>query len=308
MKQIVTIILCFICSWAGANAQRDGIIPRNMTSQVDSPQAPVHHSIQTPPKPLVPVDTAAALKQLNFDKLNYDSLFSISTDHYIPEQPITNHVTAKDFVLPVLLLVLLAYVTWLRYAFAKELGENITVILNTNLGQQIYRDREFSANIFKLLTFVNFAFATGVFVFLLANNKQVDMPFDQSALNIAAFVGAIALLYLLKGLVYQIVGYSFKLSNALKFYRFNTLVIYHLLGIAMLPLIILSAFAGDPVADWALNLTLVLLGIAMILRIIKGFAALRLTPNFHFVYFLLYICALEVAPILIAIKAFEVWN
>ncbi|MBK8345992.1 MAG: DUF4271 domain-containing protein [Bacteroidetes bacterium] len=259
------------------------------------------------PAKVYPVDTQAVLRMLEFDKIGYDSIFSINTGPPVIDQPAIKHVTVKDFILPVLLLIMLGYVTWLRYVFAKELSENITVIVNSNLGQQIYRDREFSANIFKLLTFFNFACSAGIFIFLLARYYEVPLPFDVAFYNIILCIGGVGVLYLIKGLSYRILGSTFKISNALQFFRFNALVIYHLLGIGMLPFIILAAFADPPVSDWAIAGTLILIGIALLIRFVKGFTALRLTGRFHFVYFLLYICALEIAPLLIAIKVFLNW-
>jgi hypothetical protein len=299
-------ILLVCCIGSNVVAQSDsgavqGAAGNNIAPQVTNPT--------TPPKPtkVYPVDTAAVLKMLDFDKLGYDSLFQLRETRIVIEQPEVKRVTVHDFVLPVLLLLMLAYVTWLRYTFNKELGENVTVILNTNLGQQIFRDREFSAGIFKLLTFVNFAMSAGLFIFLIMKHNGLTMPFAAGVYNILLCIGAVAILYLLKGFMYRILGATFQLTNALQFFRFNALVIYHLLGIAMLPLIILAAFAEAPVNEWAITGTLILIGIALLIRLVKGFAALRLTGRFHFVYFLLYICALEIAPLLIAIKVFTNW-
>ncbi len=304
--QFIIILLC-LTTGLSLKGQQDSIELTNDT--VNTFVGPIETPfIKLVTAPVFPVDTQAVLKQLDFEIINYDSLFSVSNEISVIQQPSSKHVTARDFILPIFLLAMLAYVTWLRYVFAKELGENITVLLNSNLGQQIYRDREFSANIFKLLTFVNFAFSAGVFMFLLARLNNVPMPFQNAAFNIAVAIAGVALLYLLKGLLYRIIGVSFKLTNALQFYRFNSLVIYHLLGIGMLPLIILGAFAEAPVNEWAIIGTLILLGLAMLIRIVKGFAALRLVSRFHLMYFLLYICGLEIAPILIAIKVFLMWD
>ena len=293
MKQQLLLILLLVTCISFASAQSDtGAAVQQNQSVPFSPPPP-------PPKPakIYPVDTQAILEMLKFDKLGYDSLFSIESGPVMIQKPEVHHVTVRDFILPILLLVMLAYVTWLRYVFAKELGENLTVILNSNLGQQIYRDREFSANIFKLLTFV----------YLLTQYFELEMPFKLAIYNIGLCIGGLSVLYLLKGLLYRIIGSAFKLSAPLQFFRFNALVIYHLLGIGLLPFVILAAFAEPPVNNWAIFGALILIAIALLIRLVKGFASLRLSGLFHFVYFLLYICALEIAPLLIAIKVFTDW-
>lgn len=297
---LILVIFCFTAALSGQTV--DTLSNAGVTNNMQIPNlAPVK------PAKVYPVDTQAVLRMLEFDKIGYDSIFSINTGPPVIDQPAIKHVNVRDFILPVLLLIMLGYVTWLRYVFAKELSENITVIVNSNLGQQIYRDREFSANIFKLLTFFNFACSAGIFIFLLARYYEVQLPFDAAFYNIILCIGGVGALYLIKGLSYRILGSTFKISNALQFFRFNALVIYHLLGIGMLPFIILAAFADPPVSDWAIAGTLILIAIALLIRFVKGFTALRLTGRFHFVYFLLYICALEIAPLLIAIKVFLNW-
>lgn len=296
----ILVIFCFTAALSGQTV--DTLSNAGVSNNMQIPTlAPVKTA------KVYPVDTQAVLRMLEFDKIGYDSIFSINTVPPVIDQPAIKHVNVRDFILPVLLLIMLGYVTWLRYVFAKELSENITVIVNSNLGQQIYRDREFSANIFKLLTFFNFACSAGIFIFLLARYYEVQLPFDAAFYNIILCIGGVGALYLIKGLSYRILGSTFKISNALQFFRFNALVIYHLLGIGMLPFIILAAFADPPVSDWAIAGTLILIAIALLIRFVKGFTALRLTGRFHFVYFLLYICALEIAPLLIAIKVFLNW-
>ena len=96
-------------------------------------------------------------------------------------------------------------------------------------------------------------------------------------------------------------------SGALDFFRFNSLVIYQLLGIALLPLVILAVFAKPPVNDWALYASLVMAGIALLVRLMKGLSVLGMLRGFHILYFFLYICALEIAPVLIIYKLFSMW-
>ena len=258
-----------------------------------------------PEFPIVLIDTDAVLKELNFSKLSYDSLFTASSN--AGEQVLESEIQVRkrDVLLPVLLLIMLVYVTWLRYVFSKELSENFTVILNSNLGQQIYRDREFSANIFKLLTFVNFTLTAGIFVFLLAKYFNISMPFENAIYNILASIGLIIILYILKGLWYAMISATFKIGPQISFFRFNAQVIYHLLGIALLPFVILAAFAEPPVSNWSLFGGGFVILFALLLRLLKGIAALGTFDRFHIVYFLLYICALEIAPMLIAVKLFS---
>jgi len=278
------------------------------SAQIIYPNDSISGQPVEPEFPVVIIDTAAVLKELNFPKFSYDSLFTASSNagEQVLESQI--HIRKRDVLLPVLLLIMLVYVTWLRYVFSKELSENFTVILNNNLGQQIYRDREFSANIFKLLTFVNFTLTAGIFLFLLATYFKISLPFENMIYNILASIGLIILLYIVKGFWYAMISAAFKIGPQISFFRFNAQVIYHLLGIALLPFVILAAFAEPPVSNWSLLGAAFLILFGLLLRLFKGMAVMGTFDRFHIVYFLLYICALEIAPILIAVKLFSTWG
>lgn len=268
---------------------------------------PADTASATPEVIYYPFDTAALQKQLNFKPFVYDSIIAEKEEKVQVANPATFHLQHKDLVLPIVGLIMLLYVTWIRYTFHRELKENITVVWNSNLGQQIYRDREFSANIFKFVTFLNFAIGIGVLLFLVMRHFQWPMPFKASGYTILACVVGFSLLYVIRGWVYRIIGAVFRIGNALQFFRFNALVVYHLLGIILLPFLLLAAFADPPVNTYALYSALVLVAIALLIRILKGLVAVGLTGRLHILYFLLYICALEVAPLLITIRLFNMW-
>lgn len=275
--------------------------------QLLSQETPIDSVATPPPVIYYPYDTAALLRQLDFRPFSYDSITRISPTKSAVQQQSTFHVETHDLVLPILCLIMLIYVTWIRYTFNRELRENITVLLNGNLGQQIYRDREFSANIFKFVTFLNFALSIGVLIFLVMRQFEVPMPFDANAYNILSFIAGFSLLYVLRGWIYRILGAIFRISPTLQFFRFNALVIYHLLGILLLPFLLLAAFSDPPVSQGALYAALGLVGLAFLIRLVKGLNAALTTGTLRILYFLLYICALEVAPLLIAFRFLTSW-
>ncbi|HNA58523.1 MAG TPA: DUF4271 domain-containing protein [Chitinophagales bacterium] len=290
MKRI-TVAACLMVSLSVTAGAQDTIL------QNPAPDTLIHYAY----------DTAALMKRMHFAPVDYDSLLASPNTNRKTAPFSSFHVEKRDLLLPGLCLLMLIYVTWLRYTYGKELRENFTVILNTNLGQQIYRDREFSANIFKFLTFINFALGGGMLVYLTTTYYHVNLPFNQTGLNVALMVMAVFALYLVKGFVYRFVGAVFNITASLRFFRFNALVIYHLLGIGLLPFILLAAFAEPPVNTWALFAALILVAIAIVLRVFKGLTVALSSGKLHILYFLLYICALEVAPLLIAIRLFDLW-
>jgi len=253
--------------------------------------------------PVVPEQPQEELYTISFDSLFSAQEGSVEEDIYVRNTT----AEARDYRFAIILLLMLAYVTWIVSTFHKQLRENITVLINNNLGQQIYRDREFSANIFKLITFINFAVLTGIFLYLAAGYFGVELVFGSMVPDMALCIGVVFVAYLLKGLVYRIADGLYQFGPAIWFFRFNSLVTYQLLGIGLLPMVILSVFAKPPLNGWALTATIVLILFGLFVRLVKGISVVGMLKGFRFLYFLLYICALEIAPVLLVYKVFERW-
>jgi hypothetical protein len=240
--------------------------------------------------------------QLQRNYISIDRIYSAPGVQTNYETLQTIHQQKRDIILPVLLLFVLVYLTWIRFTYPKEFSENIIILTNINLAQQMFRDREFSLNIFMLLLFINFAIVAGILLHLITENFGLQLPFSPPIYNIGLCIFLIVAVYVLKGIFYRTISAIFDISTGIRFFRYNTLVIYHMLGIALLPFVMLTAFAESPFREWAFFAALLLCALAFLIRFFKGLVIAEEFLRFRFLYFLLYICALEIAPVLIACK------
>ena len=266
--------------------------------QVDSahlPPEPVF--IKPKPKPVV-------VAQKEIPSIFTDSIFYTNGAEKVQYNIQSYQKPQRNYLLPVVMLIMLSYLTWIRYQYAKEISENITVITNANLGQQIYRDREYSLNIFTMLTFINFSVATGVFLYIAAVKFAIPLPFGKELFDIIFCIAVVVAGYLGKTILYRIAGYLYHIGDTVSMFRFNTLVIYQLAGFALLPFLIFAATSPEPVAGWAVIGGFILFGIILLVRLFKGLQIAGQFITFRFVYFFLYLCAFEIAPVIIVYKVF----
>jgi hypothetical protein len=250
------------------------------------------------------IDTILSKKEEIISPAFFDSLAQSAQNTNSEEQLLQPRKKNRDYVLPVILLLLLLYFTMLRYQYAKQLRENITVLFNMNLGQQIFRDREFSLNMFSILLYINAILVIGIYIFQLTNYFHISLPFSTTILNIAFCIAVFPAIYLLKTIVYLLVKTVYSFDTPLQYFRFNSLIIYQLLAVALLPCVILLASVEEPLLYWVVAVSLVITGIAFFTRFLKGILIAASFVKFHILYFLLYICALEIAPLLIVYKVF----
>ncbi|MEZ5014795.1 MAG: DUF4271 domain-containing protein [Chitinophagales bacterium] len=284
------------------------ILAQNNAHQRDTDppeqQAPVQ--VVAPPQIHIikPVDTVAILRQFALPSISYDSLLAAPTGPQEQGNSMMPHETHREIAMPLILLILLIGITWLRVTYRREYGENFTVLLNAKLGLQISRDREFSANIFKWLTFLEFAAVLSLSIFFISKELQYELPGNSMLIRLGLLFLSICILYFGKGITYRLLAAVYGSGAAFSFFRFNALVIYQLAGLILFPVVVLAAFAPQPVQTWSVYTLIVILCIALIIRLIKGFSVLQMLERFHILYFLLYICALEIAPLLILITLF----
>jgi hypothetical protein len=112
----------------------------------------------------------------------------------------------------------------------------------------------------------------------------------------------IAAIYLVKLLVLKIAGTIFNLNREMSTYIFNIFLINNILGVALVPILVLFVFFGFMQLTWLLFIGIALACCAYIYRIIRGILISLTSTSVSFAYIFLYICALEIAPLFIAIK------
>jgi hypothetical protein len=108
-------------------------------------------------------------------------------------------------------------------------------------------------------------------------------------------------------MVLRIAGNLFPFKKEIGFYQFNEVQINRLAGIGVLPFLFIISFSPEFLSVIALKVSLLLLSGLLVFRYLRGFVIGRdfFTNNkFHF---LIYICALEIAPLVIIIKLILEW-
>lgn len=248
---------------------------------------------------------SAITATLNPSEFIYDTIFNQNASAY--ENIVRRRSVNSNYLLPLFLLGVILFFTLLKLQYARQLGENITVLLNMNLAQQIYRDREFSAGIFSMLFMLNFILVFSIILYQLPGHFNFSFYSSNVIVNIAICIAVFPFTYFLKSVFYFFAGLIFSFQNEINFFRFNTKVLYQMAGVVLLPVAVVISIANAPLSDWAFTAAIGILILVYIIRIVKGIGIGARFIRFHLFYFLLYLCAFEIAPILIIIKVIRVW-
>lgn len=213
------------------------------------------------------------------------------------------------FIVLVLQLVLIAY---LRISFSKYFEDLFNGFANISIAQQLAREQELSLPISSVLLNLNFVLSISIYGYLLVNHYDLTTSPDQLTgthqLQFFLLITlCIAILYLSKYLTLKLVGAIFPVGEEMDDYSFNFFMILKIAGLVLIPFNYLVAYSPPYLSGSFMFLSGFAIFLLIIFRTLKGLVIGKnyyLTDKFHF---FLYICTLEIAPILIIVKLLSTW-
>lgn len=126
--------------------------------------------------------------------------------------------------------------------------------------------------------------------------------FKGTSPKLLMFITGVLLIFIsFKIFLAKILGFIFRSNDSAREYSFNLLLICKTLGIVLIPFVLSIPFVNFSSISYFLTLGVSIVGISYILVILRGIKIL-FTKHVSFLYMILYLCALEMVPLVIAYK------
>lgn len=196
-----------------------------------------------------------------------------------------------------MLIALTLIVTLFRILIAK-IWE---AFLNDNLLNQLLREQSSGLTLAYIILNVLFFINAGIFGFLAARHFGIEL----ASTNISALalcVGGIAGFFLAKHFVLYLIGAIFPVRKEISSYQFTIIVFNIILGLFLAPIILFAAYAPADMLNYIIYGTFALLGLAYLFLGLRGLFIANRFIAWHKFHFLLYLCTVELAPLLVIIK------
>ncbi len=150
------------------------------------------------------------------------------------------------------------------------------------------------------LLYVSFLLNAGMFIFL------VIQYFGRGSFNNVPFLAVCLIgaagIFLFKHFMLQMTGWLFPVQNEVRRYNFLIIIFNCVLGLFLVPFNLMLAFASGDYKGLLVFWTLGLVAIFYVYRALRSSSiGLKILGNDQF-HFLLYLCTVEVAPVLLLIK------
>lgn len=206
-------------------------------------------------------------------------------------------IISNDFF-TILLIIELVFVAAAKLVAPKRFNDFITVLGNSKYLKIYSREHKFFDK-FDTLLFVNFILSLSLFLFISYKfyTKTDSVPLE---IMFKIFIG-ISIFTLLKVFIELIIGSVFEMDNMIDQYLFQKISYKNYLGILLIPINAMLLFSFNP----TLLFFYVIVGLLFVIilnGLFTSFKAHQSVIKYNFLYFILYLCALEIAPFIILYK------
>jgi hypothetical protein len=255
-----------------------------------------------------PADSAwppsASLALRNWER---DTLFRrILNVPYLPvkARPVAmfaeEHVPENKDALFYLLVGIVLFLAFIRVSFTKFFQNTFRLFFQSSFRQKQGREQLSQDNLPSLLMNLLFVMVAGLFITVVASQKNwVPVSFWWLLLYSTLVLLGI---YLVKYLFIRFAGWVFNVQDAADTYSFIVFLVNKIAAVALIPLLMVAAFSGGQVNDIVLTITGCLVGILLLYRYAVSLGAVRKSLQVNAFHFFLYLCAVEIIPLLLIYK------
>ncbi len=201
----------------------------------------------------------------------------------------------------------LILLTSIKFRFGDNLSQAFISVFSYRQARRMYEERRESDRQAALSSNILFALVVGIYV-------SVALPFfgggplwGNYALSVLFFSLFAGLLYLVKAGVWKMLGVVFMTQSLSKTYIYNMFLYNRNIGIFIFPLVAGIPFVAYEIVPYAIYGVIAIFGMSYLLRIRRIFQIIH-AQNVPLYYFILYLCTLEILPLLLFVKVCKVLN
>ncbi|MBC7694471.1 MAG: DUF4271 domain-containing protein [Burkholderiales bacterium] len=201
----------------------------------------------------------------------------------------------------ILLFIIFSVYVLIKISEPKKILKIFASVFSLQEAKQLFREEFKLAKRMSLFMAICFILVVA-FLIQITNNYFGLILKDYSPIQqYLFFILVICLSYLTKFLVNYVLAFIVLNNELGKEYMFSVVVFSQTIGIILFPFIVCIQFTHYP-TEWFLYPSLIICCGFYTLRMFRGFILSNTEQNIGILYIFLYLCALEILPLLILIK------
>ncbi len=254
---------------------------------------------------LTPSDTfrKIVLNKYSGNTFNYtDSTIKLDTRKYVNRNAIKTRNSPDQWIVFVFLFIVLLYVL-IKNIYSKTLSIVFQAYWNDRAISQFTRDDNFFKLRNTLLYFVLFAMVYGLLIKYMLDTFGIEIKTKDS--DEYLFITAAAVLfYIAKFILMKFAGYIFSIQKLMSGYLSIISISNFIYSIFIIPFLILYYYLPNEYQGLVFYLILILFCFNTIYKYLRTGSFILNNFQFPKFYLFLYLCSLEIMPLLIIYKVF----
>ncbi|UCG26762.1 MAG: DUF4271 domain-containing protein [Bacteroidales bacterium] len=209
----------------------------------------------------------------------------------------------NDWLLGVLIVSFVIF-AWIRLFYNKFLTPTLVSVFNQQTSYNLFRDKSsLSSRVsygLNLIFYIN----TALFIFLALSHKGIGIANWRGFRAFLLFSALLVLIYSAKYIVCSLVGFISLSQSVFSEYLHNVFLYNRNIGLFLFPILIGMVYMSDILLPLFFYTGIFLIVGLYILRLIRGIQ-IFIRKGVSIFYMILYLCGLEILPILVFFKLFQ---
>lgn len=220
-----------------------------------------------------------------------------------PKKEVTKTTTTPDdknfrFLLTLAMLIFLAVSLSI---YRSQMIRAYQAFTNENVLRMLHREKGTVAYVPYYILYILFLFNLGVYIYLLLRYYNLA-PAISNATLLMMTTGGVASLFFLKHLVIKFLGWVFPIQKEASIYSMTITIFGVILSIVLFVANVTIAYAPPQIIPSIIYFSFIIIGIVYFFRSIRGLSIASKFLNHNKFHFFIYLCAVEIAPVLILWK------
>ena len=238
--------------------------------------------------------------QLGWEILLHHPYFGFKSSPQRIAKPDIKLFKGKELLFYLLVFLFIIY-GLMRRAFPKYFTDLFRLFFRTTLKQRQIKEQLMQTPLPSLLLNVFFVICGGLYVTFLLQYFNLVASQDFWLMFLYSSLG-LSFAYLIKFVGLKVSGWLFNVEEAANSYIFIVFIVNKMIGIILLPILSILAFALGNIYSGGMTISWCLLAGLFMYRFILTYSAIYNQVKVNPFHFFLYFCAFEIAPLLLIYK------
>ena len=226
---------------------------------------------------------------------------SLSHDN-INIQPAKRDVISNDWLLGLFIFISLLFL-WVKIFYNKYFNLLLGSLLSYQISLKLFREKSImTRRVSFVLNFI-YSIVLAVFILRILEFYGIKIFKFNTFETLLLLINLIIIISVIRIFILNLVGIVFNSAQIFNEYIHNNYVINKNLGLFLFPLLIMQVYINEKIKIIFIITGILLIIISYIIRLYRGFQIIIKKDIFLF-YLILYLCTLEILPVLLGYKLF----